>query len=498
MNDVTRRDAPSPARRTARIILIVSAFMLPTLTLIPLGGLYLWEKGWILWWAVAAFVTVAVASLLQRSLLSQAASVVLDTTAASAEAPHENLTKLERLAWSDVRAIAASVDVGKLETADAIIDLGQRTVDAVARRLHPEKPDAVWRFTLPQALAITERVSARLGDFVDTRIPFGDRLTVAQLLSVYGWRRYIGVAEQAYDVWRVIRMANPATAVTQEARERLSRSLMNWGKEHVSRRIAEAFVEEVGRAAIDLYGGRLPTGVSGVAGEPAADPDDASADARPPSVLVVGAGASERDALAADLQALFADVAAAGAEGAAVAQPLVNVSDAIYPGGFARRQLTRAIAAADVVVWTVSAAKGPAEGDENAIAELRRFLVSAGTGVPPALIVGASGAPTDAALDLARYVGDLARGFGHPESSFEAQPGIIVPVAASGTARSADLMRLAEVAAQNVVHVRTARAAARRRASGRRGFWSSAGQAATAVGGLAGTILKPRNRERQP
>ena len=108
------------------------------------------------------------AMLLQRSLLNQAAQVEA-TSAAGADgvaAPQlgstaERFSKpAERQAWSDVRAIATSVDVAKLDNADAILELGQRTLDAVARRLHPEKHDAVWRFTLPQALAISERVSA--------------------------------------------------------------------------------------------------------------------------------------------------------------------------------------------------------------------------------------------------------------------------------------------------------------------------------------------------
>ena len=45
--------------------------------------------------------------------------------------------------------------------------------------------------------------------------------------------------------------------MTHEARERLSKAMLQWGRAHVLRGLAETFVEEVGRAAIDLYGGRL-------------------------------------------------------------------------------------------------------------------------------------------------------------------------------------------------------------------------------------------------
>lgn len=253
------------AASAARFILIMSALLLPTLSLIPLGGLYLWEKGWLLWWALAAAAVIAVVYLLQRYLLAspEIASPDLNVQAAAQSASgvggaaNPTWTITEQRAWADVLAIAARVNPDKLTTSNALFELGHHTVNAVAKRMHPTKSDALWQFTLPEALAITERVSQRLGRFVEDTIPFGDRLTVSQVLTVYSWRSVSDVAEKAYDIWRIIRLANPATAVTHEARERLSRAMLAWGKDHVARRLAETFVLEVGRAAIDLYGGRL-------------------------------------------------------------------------------------------------------------------------------------------------------------------------------------------------------------------------------------------------
>lgn len=508
MTGTERLVAATPARRAARLILILSAFLLPALSLIPLGGMYLWEKGWMLWWAIGALVVVAVAMLLQRSLLSQAAQVE-QTSAAEAEGSaaaefgstaERFESAAERQAWFDVRAIATGVDISRLDSADAILELGQRTLDAVARRLHPEKHDAVWRFTLPQALAISERVSARLGGFVDTRIPFGDRLTVAQLLSIYGWRRYIGVAEQAYDVWRVIRMANPVTAVTQEARERLSRALVTWGKEHVSRRIAEAYVEEVGRAAIDLYGGRLPTGggrdvtAEGTA-SPAAD-DESSAPVIPGalSVLVVGSSGN-RMPLFRDLQR---EITRRGGTDAPFADLRVSTTDAIAARGFSRRRLMRAASAADVVVWAVTEAGGPSEGDAAALAELRRRFGSAGAVPPPGMVVVVIGAMVGAANGPSPYLGALARGFGGGGHLGEVEPVRSERLAVGDPLGDADLDRLVASIGAAARAVQAARSRSRRYVESERGVWSSLGQAASAVGGLAGALLKPRNDRRNP
>lgn len=263
MANSTSKTRLTRAAAAVRIALVVTALLLPTLSLVPLGGLYLWQHGYLLHWALAAAVTVFIVFVLQRYLLADSTrmaeagiengTVVPDP----ASTPHPAWSASELDAWNDVQTIARTVNLKSLTNAQAFLDLGHRTINTVARRIHGERDDALWRFTMPEALAITERVSARLGTFIQESIPFGDRLTVAQVLQIYKWRTLADIAEKAFDIWRIVRLGNPATAITHEARERLSRALVQWGHEHVSRRLAETFVEEVGRAAIDLYGGRL-------------------------------------------------------------------------------------------------------------------------------------------------------------------------------------------------------------------------------------------------
>lgn len=266
----------TPAQNKARVIVAIAALILPTLSLVPLGGLYLWENGYLLYWALAAFVVTGAISLLNYRLMQPRLSggARLETALEhEASEVDPRWSAAERQAWSDVLALAAQVDVDRLETVEAFLDVATETIEVVARRLHPGKHDSVWQFTVPEAMTITEQVSRRLSRFMHTHVPFGDRLTLAQVRAAYGWRGAIDVAEKAYDVWRLIRLANPATAMTHEARERLSKAILTWGREQVTRRIAETYIEEVGRAAIDLYGGRLrgQTDIS-VDPEPAREP----------------------------------------------------------------------------------------------------------------------------------------------------------------------------------------------------------------------------------
>lgn len=246
------------ASQAARFILIASALLLPSISLLPLGGLYLWEKGYLLWWALAASALVFAMFAWQRWLLATPeVEKIAPPEAGITNEPNPTWTEVEKTAWADVQGIAAKIDPDKLTEWSDLSDVAHYIVNTVARRLHPTRQDALWQFTMPEALAITERVSQRLGRFIEESIPFGDRLTVAQVMTVYSWRNAADLAEKVYDVWRIARLANPATAVTHEAREHLSKAMLAWGKEHVTRRIAQTFVLEVGRAAIDLYGGRL-------------------------------------------------------------------------------------------------------------------------------------------------------------------------------------------------------------------------------------------------
>jgi hypothetical protein len=243
------------AQRSAHVILALVAIALPTLSLLPLGGLYLWEKGYLLMWALSALVCIGLVYALQWTMLrkAKARSAVIEPAARGAN----TYTGKEKAAWIDVRALAATVDPASIDSSEAAFDLAIRTIGTVAKTLHPEHRNPEWNFTLPEALAISERVSRRLSTFIVDTVPFGDRMTVAQFLTLYRARRAIDLADKAYDVWRIVRLINPATAATNEARERLTRAIFSWGKDHVTRRLAETYVEEVGRAAIDLYSGRL-------------------------------------------------------------------------------------------------------------------------------------------------------------------------------------------------------------------------------------------------
>lgn len=510
----------TPAKAAARLIVILVALLLPTASLAVLGGFYLWEKGWMLWWAAGALASVACAVLVVRWLLPPPASA-----AASPSAPlrtaraAEALSPAEMRAWNDVRAIAAGAELEALTTLPKAVELGQRTIEAVAARLHPEKPDAIWQFTLPEAFAIIERVSDRLGYLTEARIPFGDRLTVAQVLAIYRWRGMVDVATRAYDIWRLVRMANPATAATQEARERLSHAMLVWGRDHLARRLVEAYVEEVGRAAIDLYGGRLASAAArrkaDVAQTGEAERQGSSTTARP------AAASSPTSRRSAERTSLV--ILGSSTDRTSVAQAIIRAaldpdgrqrlnisnSNAITPARAGRRQLLRDLRRADVAIWTFDHIAGPHPADLAALEVLRRHYGREIHHVPPALIVLAVGASAVSDAELVRRAGALASGLTvDPESipenadvqqsdarTIDGDASLVLAFAATDPDQTRDAERVVaiiESLAPALARARALRALDRSRGQG---GWVGAGrQAISAAGALTSAVIKRGNR----
>ena len=237
-----------------RAVMLGLALFLPVLTLVPLGSLWLWQHGLLLYWVGGALSATALFYALEARMLPPTRAKIVtgsDDTATPGALP------AEAAARAAVERLAADVEPAQIQSRADIAALAVRTIETVAREIHPGEKTPVWNFTIPEMLLLTERVSARLRPMVIDTLPLGEHLTVGQALRLYEWRSTFGYAERAYDIWRLLRIANPIAAVTQEARERITKQIVASVRDDLTKRILRVFVTEVGTAAIDLYGGRL-------------------------------------------------------------------------------------------------------------------------------------------------------------------------------------------------------------------------------------------------
>ncbi len=376
-----------------RIWVSAVCLVLPTLTLAPLGGVWLWQHGYAVYWVIGACLFVVAAFFFQLYLFNRLdislkgpRHVELpEDAAASSWTPRENE------AWDAVLAVAETVDLSHFENWSAFLGLGQETIEAVAKKLHPEVKDPVWRFTVPEALTLVEQVSLRLKPQVIDNIPFGDKLTVAQVIQIYQWRSAVEIAQKGYDIWRIVRMLNPATAVTQELRERLSNQMYRWGREELAKRLARGYVKEVGRAAIDLYGGRLRIEPEDLEAHltKATERDRraaAKAQAEPLRLLLggqVNAGKSSLiNALLSEIRAasdalpLTSEFTAYELKREGVSQALILDSPGLDSPEQRLDKLVEEAAQADLVIWVASAVRADRELDARALDAIRAYFAA--------------------------------------------------------------------------------------------------------------------------
>ena len=382
--------------RGLRWALLGLGIFLPVVTLIPLGSLWLWQNGYLIPWGIGVTLTTLVAYAALRWLVGPTAAPSPAPSSGAGGAPvptsaDPGWTPAEQAAWARVQTIAADVDPDKLATREAALALGLQTIEAVALSLKPERRDPLLQFTAPEALALIERVAARMNGFVRDSVPLGEQLTVAQALALYRWRGAFDTAQQAYGVWRAIRVLNPATAIASEIRERLSKEIMSWGRDHIARRLAVAFVEEVGRAAIDLYGGRLrldPARMADAASAASARDLTAieGASAEPLRILVAGQVSAGKSSL---VNALAAEVKAAVDALPATARftpyrltrdglpaALIIDSPGLKAGAQSYDALCEAAADSDLILWVSAANRADREPDRLALEAVRGYFTA--------------------------------------------------------------------------------------------------------------------------
>ncbi|MFY0611376.1 MAG: GTPase domain-containing protein [Hyphomicrobiaceae bacterium] len=373
--------------RYLRNVMVVVALIMPTLSLVVLGMLWLWQNNYLLLWAaIAACAAVAVFSLERWLVLPSINRLDRNLSSGRHQSPAQSntvLTESERDALVRVESLAENIEPSKLTDRASILALGLETVEAVAHSMHPGQKDPLWRFTVPEALALVGQVNSRLNKFVVEDVPLGDQLTVGQLLTVYRWRSVTTVAEKAYDVWRILRFINPATAIAGELREKISGELIKGMRSEFTRRVAQAYVREVGRAAVDLYSGRLRPDLDFSSSE--VSPDEQAPARRAVRLLVLGqqgvGKSSTINALSGELRAAVNSVSLGDgylghvikSEGAEDIN-LVDSPALIRADGEVEPLLYEQAARADAILWVLSVTRPDRSTDAAVLGDLRTAL----------------------------------------------------------------------------------------------------------------------------
>jgi predicted GTPase len=252
-------------RRYWREIGSIALWMVPLLLLLPLGLVFLWQQGWIVWWSAVLVVLGGCGFLLRRrSPAGGSAEGYASAGASTLEGtPSADWGPKEVRAWQLVTDQARSAPPLTLTDRDEAWRLVLETLDMVARFYHPDAPDARWRLTLPEGLLLAERVARDLRGASLRYIPGVGTIRISTLLK--GQELYEAYGDAGRTVLKTTRWArrgiglavNPLNLLVTELGNLLTGKLGAAAWERIRADLTRLLVEESGRAAIDLYAGRL-------------------------------------------------------------------------------------------------------------------------------------------------------------------------------------------------------------------------------------------------
>jgi len=231
-------------KRHWREILLVALYTVPTLALMVLGGLWLWETGYAIHF-VGATLVAAVTTLAVRALWSPPPHGVTMPALPGA-------SETERHARTALQALIDAAKPDDTATAAAAQALATRAVLVVADAYHPGDKAAWLNVTVPELLLMTEDVARRLRQDLNRELPVFRHVHVSTLLR---GRALVDKISKMANVVRLARWLNPKTAVMHEVKAVLTEKLTDGLTGAAKSKVAALIVREVGEAAIKLYSG---------------------------------------------------------------------------------------------------------------------------------------------------------------------------------------------------------------------------------------------------
>jgi uncharacterized protein len=362
-------------------MLLALTVALPWVSLMVLGLLWLWQGGRVWAWAIAAAIfglpAIPLARLVRRRANTEARLALGDLAE-----PSRNWNAVEREAWSNVLTIADATAPFSFTETEPLVASARDIIEAVARRFHPEAHSAWAHFSLPEVLLLAERLSRDVRREALRHIPGIRALRLSDLLWVQRQNERYGAGVRiGYDLWRFIRATvNPLQAAGSET----SRLFVDKAASVLSYRLraygTRLFTLEVGRAAIDLYSGRLVLSEDELRSAQERDAADAAAPVAPVRIILIGqvnAGKSSLlNALAREIRGAVGPLPttsrAAEYRLELEGSPAVSIVDMPGLDDRTEHELWAQVERADLILWVASANQPARDSDHQALEHIRR------------------------------------------------------------------------------------------------------------------------------
>ena len=234
--------------------LLLVSFGLPLLVLAGVGLYFVFQQGYLLWF----LVVLAIVSLITKLLLVwfHRHDAKLPVQGDCIVEPSEDWSEREHEIWS--RGNKAIDDC--LRDDDEWSGLQTHAVKIV-RMTAGEYGCTEWDFSVPASLRMFEEVSRRYRRTLQTHVPFVEAVKVSHVRYAVQNQENLGRVGKAYrvarNVWRGLRLLNPAAAVASEVRDYITGEIFSKVSVETQWQLKKAFLQEVLSVAMDLYSGRF-------------------------------------------------------------------------------------------------------------------------------------------------------------------------------------------------------------------------------------------------
>ena len=275
----------------AAVWYVLLVFVLPMITLMGVGLVYLWQNDWFfpvtVSWLVVTLSGYAVYRLWpehRRVPITKKALLKGDNDADVENRLLEDLpTRLdERADWSRVDREVWHLSVKTVEDIlaqkpqwQALPELALELLTGISEHyatlnrgtsLEPGSSSSKtsktsgmsYRFTLPEMLLVLSITSSRYRQLLLSHVPFAERIRISAILSLYAKQNQIITgAGWINNVRRTARLVNPLAAVAGELRDQFTDRIFTSLSEKVQNDLKRLLLQELVQVGMDLYSGRL-------------------------------------------------------------------------------------------------------------------------------------------------------------------------------------------------------------------------------------------------
>ena len=134
-------------------------------------------------------------------------------------------------------------------------------ITCTSEQYHSNNKRKELAFTIPELLMMVEEISRRYRVILETHVPFIENFSLSLLKQGYDNKEKVKSSLKSatwfWNVYRLVRMVSPVSAIVSELRCQAINKLMTHVNSEVQFKLKQALLQEVVSVAIDLYSGRF-------------------------------------------------------------------------------------------------------------------------------------------------------------------------------------------------------------------------------------------------